>query len=50
MFLFSKPRLTIYSLLFPRVHMKDDFLVNASLGSCGSANKSGWITEKDFVL
>lgn len=50
MFLFSKPRLTIYSLLFPRVHMKDDFLVNASLGSCGSANKSGWMTEKDFVL
>nr|CAH0101053.1 unnamed protein product [Daphnia galeata] len=36
--------------VFTRVHMKDDFLVNASLGSCGSANKSGWMTEKDFVL
>jgi hypothetical protein len=30
--------------------MKDNFFVNAPLRSSGSTTKSGWMTEKDFVL
>jgi hypothetical protein len=32
-----------------RVHFKEYFL-NALLGSAGSANKSGWMSDQDFVL
>jgi hypothetical protein len=33
-----------------RVHFKEYFLNGAPLGSAGSANKSGWMTDKDFLL
>ncbi|EFX70829.1 hypothetical protein DAPPUDRAFT_60856, partial [Daphnia pulex] len=36
--------------VFPRVHFKEYFLNGAPLGSVGSANKSGWMSDKDFVL
>jgi hypothetical protein len=33
-----------------RVHFKEYFLNGAPLGSAGSANKSGWMSDQDFVL
>lgn len=35
--------------VFPRVNFKDYFLQAAPAGSSGSANKSGWMTEIDFL-
>ncbi|KAL4125800.1 hypothetical protein QTP88_010040 [Uroleucon formosanum] len=36
--------------VFPRVHYKDNFVANGRPGSNGSANPSGWMQEKDFIL
>jgi len=36
--------------VFPRVHYKDHFVANGPPGSNGSANPSGWMQEKDFIL
>jgi len=36
--------------VFHRVHYKDHFVANGPPGSNGSANPSGWMQEKDFIL
>ncbi|KAK2574896.1 hypothetical protein KPH14_008348 [Odynerus spinipes] len=35
--------------VFPRVHMKNHFLLTGPAGSGGSANPSGWMQEEDFI-
>lgn len=35
--------------LFPQKNMKSSFLYNASPGSVGYANTSGWMTSLDFI-
>ena len=35
--------------VFPRKNFKEHFVQSGPLGSAGSANKSGWMQEKDFL-
>jgi hypothetical protein len=37
-------------LMFPRKNYRGYFTANLPEGSAGSANKSGWMTEDDFLL
>ena len=35
--------------VFPRKNFKEHFVQSGPLGSAGSANKSGWMQEEDFL-